>query len=62
MSYDYSFFNYKDNFLKKTYKKTFVNVAKNIFNSINYKNKPFCSVEDALTVHKIIKKILLDNK
>jgi predicted dehydrogenase len=62
MSYDYSFFNYKDNFLKKTYKKTFVSVAKNIFNSINYKNKPFCSVEDALTVHKIIKKILLDAK
>jgi predicted dehydrogenase len=62
MSYDYSFFNYRNNFLKKTYKKTFVNVAKNIINSINYKKKLFCNAKDALLVHKIGKKILSNAK
>lgn len=62
ISYDYSFFNYKDNFLKKTYKNTFRNIAKNIFNSINYKKNPFCVAKDALIVHKTIKKILCHAK
>lgn len=58
LSYDYSFFNYKNNFLQKKYKYHFINIVKNIFDAIIYNKKIFCSSNEALAVHKTIHKIL----
>lgn len=60
LSYDFGFYNYKKSFLKKTYKYTFLNLAKNISSCIRYKSKILCSGKEALFVHDIIEKILLN--
>jgi predicted dehydrogenase len=62
LSYDFSFYDYKKNLFKKTYKYAFLNLAKNMSNSIRYKKKILCSGKEALYVHTVINKILLDAK
>ena len=62
LNYDFSFYNYKSNTLKKTYKYAFLNLAQNIYNSIKYKKKILCSGKEALNVHEIVEKILLNAK
>jgi hypothetical protein len=60
LSYDFSFYNYRKSFLKKTYKQAFLNLAKNISSAIRYKSKILCGGKEALFVHEIIEKILLN--
>ena len=60
LSYDFAFYNYRKSFLKKTYKHVFLNLAKNISSAIRYKSKILCSGKEALFVHEIIEKILLN--
>jgi hypothetical protein len=62
LSYDFSFFDIRKSFLKKTYKYTFLNLFKNIFNFIKYKSKILCTGKEALVVHKIVEKILSNAK
>jgi hypothetical protein len=62
LSYDFSFYNYKKNFFKKTYKYAFLNIAKNMYNSIKYKKKILCTGKEALNVHTILEKILSNEK
>jgi predicted dehydrogenase len=62
LSYDHSFYNYKKNFFKKTYKNAFLNLAKNMYDSIKYKKQTLCSGKEALNVHETVEKILLNAK
>ena len=62
LSYDFSFYNHKKNNLKTTYKYAFLNLAKNVYNSIKYKKKILCSGKEALNVHTIVENIFLNAK
>jgi hypothetical protein len=60
LNYDFSF--YKNKFFKKTYHNCFYNMAKNIYLFLHKDKKILSSGQNALEVHKYIKKIFLNAK
>ena len=60
LNYDFSF--YKNKFFKKTYHNCFYNMAKNIYLFLYKDKKILSSGQNALEVHKYIKKIFLNAK